>query len=223
MTAVAAEPAVVTALRELLGDAVRPDFDARFRFAAAGAAPECVVEPSDVEDVVAAVRAARAQNLAVIPAGNGTHVRIGWKAGRPHLALSTRRQARILAHNAGDMTVRVEAGVTVADLNAALAAAGQWLPLDPPRAEAMTVGGLIAAGHEILRACVDLGGSITGEHGIGVEKIKELPLLFAPQDLLAMQALRAAFDPDQRCNPGKIFPTPGSCVEVKRPRKQVPA
>ncbi|HSQ00397.1 MAG TPA: FAD-linked oxidase C-terminal domain-containing protein [Candidatus Dormibacteraeota bacterium] len=81
---------------------------------------------------------------------------------------------------------------------------------------------VIAAGHEILRACVDLGGSITGEHGIGVEKIEELPLLFAPQDLLAMQALRAAFDPDRRCNPGKIFPTPGSCVEVTRPRRQVP-
>jgi glycolate oxidase len=82
---------------------------------------------------------------------------------------------------------------------------------------------VIAAGHEILRACVDLGGSITGEHGIGVEKIKELPLLFSPQDLLAMQALRAAFDPDQRCNPGKIFPTPGACVEVTRPRRQVPS
>ena len=145
MTAVAAELPAVTAMRELLGDAVRPDFDARFRFAAAGGAPECVVEPGDVENVVAAVRAARAQGLAVMPAGNGTHVRFGWKAGRPHLALSTRRLAQILAHNAGDMTVRVEAGVTVADLNAALAAAGQWLPLDPPRAEAMTVGGLIAA------------------------------------------------------------------------------
>jgi glycolate dehydrogenase FAD-linked subunit len=81
---------------------------------------------------------------------------------------------------------------------------------------------VIAAGHEILRACVDLGGSITGEHGIGVEKIKELPLIFSPEDLRAMQALRAAFDPDLRSNPGKIFPTPGSCVEVTRPRRQVP-
>ncbi len=82
---------------------------------------------------------------------------------------------------------------------------------------------VIAAGHEILRACVDLGGSITGEHGVGVEKIGELPLLFGPQDLLAMQQLRAVFDPGGRCNPGKIFPTPGACVEVSRPRKQVPA
>jgi glycolate oxidase len=82
---------------------------------------------------------------------------------------------------------------------------------------------VIAAGHEILRACVDLGGSITGEHGVGVEKIGELPLLFSPQDLLVMQQLRAVFDPQRRANPGKIFPTPGACVEVTRPRKQAPA
>src|SRR5262245_33175348 len=81
---------------------------------------------------------------------------------------------------------------------------------------------VIAAGHDILRACVDLGGSITGEHGIGVEKIAELPLIFGPQDLLVMQQLRAVFDPDRRCNPGKIFPTPGACVEVSKPRRQVP-
>jgi glycolate oxidase len=81
---------------------------------------------------------------------------------------------------------------------------------------------VVAAGHEILCACVALGGSITGEHGIGVEKIGELPLIFGPQDLLVMQQLRAVFDPDQRCNPGKIFPTPGGCVEVSRPRRQVP-
>ncbi|MGD9764777.1 MAG: FAD-binding oxidoreductase [Candidatus Binatia bacterium] len=80
---------------------------------------------------------------------------------------------------------------------------------------------VIAAGHDILRACVDLGGSITGEHGIGVEKVQEVPLLFGPQDLLVMRQLRAAFDPDERCNPGKIFPTPGGCVEVGRPRRQV--
>ncbi len=82
---------------------------------------------------------------------------------------------------------------------------------------------VIAAGHEILRACVDLGGSITGEHGIGVEKIKELPLLFSPEDLLRHAAGCAPRSiPTLRCNPGKIFPTPGACVEVTRPRRQVP-
>jgi glycolate oxidase len=81
---------------------------------------------------------------------------------------------------------------------------------------------VVMAGREILEACVALGGSITGEHGIGVEKIGEMPLLFSPQDLMVMRRLRAVFDPDQRCNPGKIFPTPGACVEVTRPRRQVP-
>jgi len=82
---------------------------------------------------------------------------------------------------------------------------------------------VIAAGREILEACVALGGSVTGEHGIGVEKIAQMPLLFSPDDLDVMRRLRLVFDPEQRANPGKIFPTPGSCVEtVRRPRRQVP-
>ncbi len=81
---------------------------------------------------------------------------------------------------------------------------------------------VLEAGREILAACVELGGSITGEHGVGVEKIAEMPLLFTPQDLIVMQALRQVFDPEQRSNPGKMFPSPGGCVEVARPRRQVP-
>ena len=79
-----------------------------------------------------------------------------------------------------------------------------------------------AAGDEILRACIELGGSVTGEHGIGVEKIAHMAELFSADDLALMQRLRRVFDPDERCNPGKIFPTPGSCVETYRPRRQVP-
>ncbi len=84
------------------------------------------------------------------------------------------------------------------------------------------VARVLDAGREILEACVELGGSVTGEHGIGVEKIEQMPLLFSPIDLRIMQDLRRVFDPDLRCNPGKIFPTPGSCVEVRTPRRQVP-
>ena len=79
---------------------------------------------------------------------------------------------------------------------------------------------VFAAGGEILEACVALGGSVTGEHGIGVEKIAQMPLLFTPVDLLVMSQLRRVFDPQQRCNPGKIFPTPGACVETTRPHRQ---
>jgi glycolate oxidase len=79
---------------------------------------------------------------------------------------------------------------------------------------------VLAAGREILEACVALGGSVTGEHGIGVEKIAQMPLIFSPEDLQVMSQLRRVFDPQLRCNPGKIFPTPGGCVETTTPRRQ---
>jgi glycolate oxidase len=80
----------------------------------------------------------------------------------------------------------------------------------------------IDAGREILTACVEMGGSLTGEHGIGVEKMGEMPLLFSPDDLITMTELRRVFDPEARSNPGKVIPTPGACVEVTAPRRQVP-
>jgi glycolate oxidase len=79
---------------------------------------------------------------------------------------------------------------------------------------------VLAAGREILEACVALGGSLTGEHGIGVEKIGQMPLLFGPDDLRAMVALRAVFDPEGRANPHKIFPDAKVCVETRAPRRR---
>ncbi len=78
---------------------------------------------------------------------------------------------------------------------------------------------VLAAGREILAACVRMGGSLTGEHGIGVEKMDQMPLLFSDDDLQAMQRLKKAFDPHGRCNPGKIFPTPGGCTERRWKRR----
>src|SRR5690606_75151 len=82
---------------------------------------------------------------------------------------------------------------------------------------------VVQASDEILRACVELGGSVTGEHGIGIEKIGHMPLLFTPSDLEVMTGVRAVFNPLNRCNPGKLFPTPGGCVEITRPRPSAPA
>ena len=65
-----------------------------------------------------------------------------------------------------------------------------------------------------------MGGSLTGEHGIGVEKMPEMPLMFSPEDLLVMSELRRVFDPDDSANPNKIIPQPGACVEVAAPRRQ---
>jgi len=79
---------------------------------------------------------------------------------------------------------------------------------------------VLAAGREILEACIALGGSLTGEHGIGVEKMAQMPLLFGPDDLAAMVRLRAVFDPEGRANPHKIFPDAKVCVETRAPRRQ---
>ncbi|UCE85081.1 MAG: FAD-binding protein [Deltaproteobacteria bacterium] len=72
---------------------------------------------------------------------------------------------------------------------------------------------VVAAGEEILRVCVEAGGVITGEHGIGTEKRDYMGLLFDDADLDAMRRLRDAFNPDGACNPGKIIPTPRFCAE----------
>jgi len=73
---------------------------------------------------------------------------------------------------------------------------------------------VIAAGEEILELCVAAGGVITGEHGIGVEKRDYLRLVFSEEDLLPMHHVRDAFDPERRCNPGKLLPTTRFCVEA---------
>jgi len=74
----------------------------------------------------------------------------------------------------------------------------------------------------ILVACVDAGGSITGEHGVGTDKACAMPLLFSEDDLEAMLRLRRAFDPAGLANPGKLFPTPRLCGEVPGPYRQHP-
>lgn len=72
---------------------------------------------------------------------------------------------------------------------------------------------VIQAGSEILEACVAVGGVITGEHGVGVEKRDYMHLVFNDEDLEPMYRLREAFNPDGVCNPGKLIPTTRFCVE----------
>ena len=69
---------------------------------------------------------------------------------------------------------------------------------------------------EILKVCIDAGGSITGEHGVGFDKKRFMSLMFGEGDLDTMNTIRCAFDPKGLCNPGKVFPTPRSCVESGR-------
>ena len=86
---------------------------------------------------------------------------------------------------------------------------------EPERAEELA--GLI------VKACVDEGGSITGEHGVGVDKKRYMPSMFGEDDLATFQRLRCAFDPDGLANPGKVMPTPRLCGEVPGPVSQAPA
>jgi glycolate oxidase len=71
-------------------------------------------------------------------------------------------------------------------------------------------------GGAILKLCVQVGGSISGEHGIGADKRCYMPEMFTPADLETMQWVRRAFDPQGIANPGKIFPTPRTCGEAAR-------
>ncbi len=68
---------------------------------------------------------------------------------------------------------------------------------------------------DIMQACIDAGGTITGEHGIGLDKLEYMPAIFSPESLAAQCALRDAFDPERRANPGKVVPV-HSCREWKR-------
>jgi glycolate oxidase len=88
------------------------------------------------------------------------------------------------------------------------------VPGEPERAEELA--GLI------VKACVDEGGSITGEHGVGVDKKRYMPQMFGEPDLAAFQKLRCAFDPDGLANPGKVMPTPRLCGEVPGPYREHP-
>lgn len=135
--------------------------DATIQFAIDGRGPQQVVYPETLDELVRSAIAAHADNLAIIPVGNGTQLHIGRTPARYDLALSTRRLNRILFHEAADMTVTVEAGVTLAQLNAALAPARQRLPLDPPHPAQTTIGALIAT---------DASGPLRLAHG----KVRDL-------------------------------------------------
>ena len=76
---------------------------------------------------------------------------------------------------------------------------------------------------EILTYCIEAGGSITGEHGVGADKRDYMPRMFSQDDLDVMQQMRDAIDPSRLCNPGKVLPTPRLCGEVPGPYREHPA
>jgi glycolate oxidase len=79
-----------------------------------------------------------------------------------------------------------------------------------------------ALAEAILAACIDAGGSLTGEHGVGLDKACAMPSMFSERDLAVFERLRAAFDPHGIANPGKVIPTPRLCGEVPGPYRAHP-
>ncbi|RFU64354.1 FAD-linked oxidase C-terminal domain-containing protein [Bacillus sp. V59.32b] len=78
----------------------------------------------------------------------------------------------------------------------------------------------LAAGSACLQACADVGGTITGEHGVGIEKIEEMRFVFTDEEIISQTNIREVFNPDNLLNAGKLFPMPGRCVEIKRDLKE---
>jgi glycolate oxidase len=78
----------------------------------------------------------------------------------------------------------------------------------------------IIAGSACLQACADAGGTITGEHGVGIEKKEEMRFVFKDEEIIAQTNIREVFNPDNLLNAGKLFPTPGRCAEVKKELKE---
>ena len=130
-----------SALRDVLRDALTL---ADGTYAVDGLVPRFVATPGSVEELAAALAAADDHGAAVIPWGGGQHMALGNVPGRYDLALRTTKLDRVLEYEPADLTVTVEAGITMGRLQAVLAEHGQFLPIDAP-ADA-TVGGVLAAG-----------------------------------------------------------------------------
>jgi glycolate oxidase FAD binding subunit len=121
-----------------------------------GVVPAAVLRPATLDDARALVRRTAERDHALVARGRGRHVAIGEVPTRLDVLLSLERLDRVREHHAADMTITVEAGCTLAALERTLAAAEQWLPLDPPAPDETTVGGLIAA---------NLSGPLRASHG----------------------------------------------------------
>jgi len=109
-----------------------------------GRTPDAAVFPGSVEEVSAVIALVSELGLPVIPWGGGTAASVGPPSARAGLVLGLRRLNRLVEHEPGDLTVTVEAGTTVGELQAALRGRGQWLSLDPADAERATIGGVLA-------------------------------------------------------------------------------
>lgn len=121
------------------------DPDELRNYAIDGLLPRLAVIPETVEQVAQIVALANQQGLTLLTRGGGSRIDLGGIPEQFDILLETTKLTRLLEHEAPDLTCHVEAGITLAALQAQLAAKGQWLALDPPDAQQATIGGILAS------------------------------------------------------------------------------
>lgn len=141
-----------------------------------GVVPSRVADAATVDEVRDAVRATAAAGGSLIACGRGRHLDVGEAPARCDLLLRLTGLSRIREHHAADMTITVDAGCTLAAIDAALAAEGQWLGLDAPAPDDTTVGGFLAA---------NLSGPLRASHGTARDLLLGLRWISAQGELVA--------------------------------------
>src|SRR5215213_9507020 len=187
-----AAPTLPSALAAIVaGQYVSADPAVCARYAVQGIVPACVVAPGSLEELSAVMRVAYERRAAVVPWGGGTAQNIGNPPARVDLLLRTERLNRVLIHEPDDLTISVEAGITLGALQELTARHGQMLPLDPPLAGRATIGGLLATaadgprrlGYGTLReltigiAVVEASGRITRGGGMVVKNVSGFDMM----------------------------------------------
>jgi len=119
--------------------------DNREHFIIDGKKPQQILFPESIEQIAETLRTASTDKTTVTPVGEGGFLHIGALPRRYEIALSLQKLSRVVDYQPTDMTVTAEAGMSLARLQQLLGENGQWLPLDPPCPERVTIGGLIAA------------------------------------------------------------------------------
>jgi glycolate oxidase FAD binding subunit len=136
--------ALLSALAAIVGPAHCLGGTERAPYAVDGRVPCAAVFPGSIDEVSRVVHAAAAAGVPVLPWGGGTAAALGSPPPDGALVVGTRRLARVVEHEPGDLTATVEAGITLQALQAALGRRGQWWPLDPPHPDRATLGGVLA-------------------------------------------------------------------------------
>ena len=131
-------------LRHILGESGMLSAEQVSAYTYDGIVPEVVVLPASVQEIQNVLHLASEQNLSVMPAGAGTKLGIGNLAPQTDIVLATTRLNKVVEYEPADLTVTVEAGIRLADLQNELAQHKQFFPLNPVYADRCTIGGIVA-------------------------------------------------------------------------------